>query len=250
MISELCQYPLLYLRCSFSMNSFSYCQTDLCGMRGTNRVMGFSVHLAECTERFSNRKSFENSATTSFHSKTISFSLLIATKDCWKTLEFTFIIYVFEHLRKSFPKSILKSITGFENSKSFKFAFTVDRKFVDAKDDILCYGKSFEDVWCQLYLFLILVMTFACPGLQFHISRTTHVLTVLSHNSFTQSVHVKHSDNDNTSLCSNSRTGVIINRSNLIRIKNVWFYALLTGEFSQEKGYLVIHFMSVIVLNK
>ena len=94
------------------------------------------------------------------------------------------------------------------------------------------------------------MITFAGLRLQFHISRPTHVLTVLSHNSFAQSVHVKHSDSDNASLFSHSRTGVIIDRTYLVHTSNVWFYVLLTGEFSQEKGYLVIHFMSVIILNK
>ena len=94
------------------------------------------------------------------------------------------------------------------------------------------------------------MITFAGLRLQFHISRPTHVLTVLSHNSFAQSVHVKHSDSDNASLFRHSRTDVIIDPNYLVRINNVWFYALLTGEFSQEKGYLAIHFMSVVVLNK
>ena len=94
------------------------------------------------------------------------------------------------------------------------------------------------------------VITFTCPCLLFHISRQIHVLTVLSHNSFAQSVHVKHSDSDNASLFSHSRTDVIIDHRNLVRINNVSFYALLTGEFSQEKGYSVISFISVIVLNK
>ena len=68
--------------------------------------------------------------------------------------------------------------------------------------------------------------------------------------SLPESVQIKHNDDHTKSLFTISRNGVIIDRRNLVRINNVWFYALLTGEFSQEKGYLAIHFMSVVVLNK